>query len=406
MSMSDTQRSNVTSSAQLANVEYSDIHWDQLFDPKTGEYKSINQRGKESFDNPLSDYLKSYGKQKAEPTPTGLALELLVGFDASVSGVIHVTPLTVKESERAVKQRRKQIELWKAADNVAYTELAATAELVWGFVDKDGKKVKVADVPKPQHAGNMGFRRGYATMGAIARREEGTSFPFAVAFVEYADELERILAHAAENLKKTAGASKLAPLDYVIIACSVVDEGGRESHLTNNNVKRGTAQKTFAFAKLDRRFPELKLVERVLMDPPELPKGITKYPYGEGCYIPFSMLDTTALRHLDKGTTEVAAASKPDEVESYIALVMNDKKAAKRTMTRADIEAKADSHKCQIVRIVCKAILENNTKVFSKLVKIANQLNDATIPHLVEMELMDAPKGWEPSTAVEEPATV
>ena len=382
-------RLNVSEGNEILQVAFADVWWNQLFDPKTGTYTSDdNTRGAESFANPLSDFEESFGKPKHKKTPTGLSVLLVTGYDTTVGNIPHVFELTKIQGQQAVKQRKEQIALWRQIETDDYQTLAKVAERVWGLVDAEGKAVAAKNVPLPKYGGNMGFRRGYATMGAIVLRESIT-FPIPVQIVQYESGVERTIAHLRENEMKTAGSSKLAPLDYVLAAVQIVDEGGRESALTDAGVTRGTAQKVYAFAELNARFRKLKLAQRVEMTPPTLGKGVTRYPYSEGCYIPFSVLDKEGMRKLARGSKDIAAASKPDEVESYIAAAMRGVAQSTRMMSRKDVESRAEKHICDIVRIVCEAVATNDASVFTKLVKVGEALNDATHPILAEIGLVE-----------------
>lgn len=378
-------------SQQFSTVDYSDVHWFQTFDGTT--YESDENTRPTSFENPMSDL---FGKGKpAKPTATGLVIPMGRGWE-SRHGVPEVYELTAKQQKEAVAQRRKQIALWEESDNPTIVELAQTAKRVWGFVTATGKPAKNPRTPKM--GGNMGFRRAYAIMGAIHvanyddSESESYTYEIPIQVVDYESETERILAHVSENLQKTEGVSRYLPLDYVSIATKVVGSGGIESDLTRAGVKRGTAQKVYNFARLAGKFKNLNLVDRVMMDPPKLRKGAKRYPYSEGCFIPISVLDKEELRVLASGRKakadkpEIQPASKADEVESYIASAMRGSTNTQDKMLPKDrVESIAESHDCEIVKLVCHAIRNGKTSTFEKLRKVADELNKATAPILEKL---------------------
>lgn len=384
----------------LARVDFSDVHWFQVFDPKTGEYASDeNTRGSESFDNPMQDLVPAADVKREKdgsikPLPgKGQVINLTRGWQSS-GGVMEVYALDSDGKKAAVAQRKRQIALWEAAGGV-YKDVAQTAKRVWGFVSaKTGKAVK--NPPAPSYGGNMGFRRAYAIMGAIHllnySRPNSPEYSYSVPIEvrEYEGELERLTRHAWENEYKDAGASKYSQTDYVLIARKAIGALGTEADLTRCLKSRGTAQKCYAFAKLDSKFPTLKLVERVLADPPKLDGKQKRYPYGKGCYIPFSTLDKEDLRRLLKGGKkegiEYQPAEKPDEVESYVRAAMEGKKNDNAKMLpKANIKAGGDSHDCMIVRRVLSAVYNNEQKVFDKLRELAPAINEALTKAKIEL---------------------
>jgi hypothetical protein len=305
---------------------------------------------------------------------------------------MEVFELTAAQKQAAVKQRRKQIELWEKSGDKLLGEVAKVAKRVWGFVGANGKPLKNPKMPK--YGGNMGFRRGYAIMGAILMRqwfdEGGTEYAIPIEVREYEGELERLSRHTIENDWKDAGASKYSQTDYVRIGRKAVGCLGTEADLTRMIKSRGTAQKVFAFAKLDSRFPDLNLVDRVLRDPPKLSDKQKRYPYGKDCYVPFNVLDKEYLRRLLKGGkkdgVEFEPAEKADEVESYVREAMEGKvNDNSKMLPKAQIKAGGDSHDCFIVRRVLRAVYDNDQKVFDRLRALAPAINEALTKAKVEL---------------------
>jgi len=245
---------------------------------------------------------------------------------------------------------------------------------------------KVWKENEPKYGGNMGYRRGYAMLGACHVRQWTSPgdyrFAIPVTVIAKQSELDRLSAHLFENTGKQAGCSILRPLDYLKAAIQVVAAGGQEATLVKANVKRGTAQKVFALASLNARFPTLKLADRLFADEPVMRKGQHKHAYKAGCFIPFGCLETAKLRHMAKGvkgtpnTEEVPRAETSKEVEEYVSKAMRGVQYSPRCMGKKAMEAK-ETHAVELVRIIVGAVLANKETVFETLAGHANVLNEA-----------------------------
>lgn len=356
-----TQNGNASKiAAQL--VSFVSVWWDQLYNPLTGEYESgPNSARKQSFNNPMSDLWASNGKPPKNPAQ-GVVSLLCRGWDIA-QGVVECEKITTKaDKQRCVKQRKQQIELWEAAaaENPVYAVVASHAKALWF---PNGKAVE------PTHKANMCFRRGYALPAVVAVMNYGeavvSDFQIAISEVEYADDLTRTLAHVRENLKD-AGRSKYSPVEYVLLAQKIVEAFGSEADLVRQGVKRGTAQKAFAIAKLDAMFASVRLVERLTMDAPELPEGEKQYPHKDDGYIPFGPLDKERLRTLANGKKDgTPTASDASEVEAYIGEAMKGGNNANKGMKRDKQDAIATTHKSLLVRKIVKALHDNDSGFFT-----------------------------------------
>lgn len=333
----------------IVNLDYPLIHW----------FQADNSRS-DSFGNPLIDLDAPYtrdekGRIIVHVTPPkgveradwnrGLVQQLIDGWDSS-QGTTKAELITKDEVQRAIKERRQQIDAWKA-DKLF--DLANTGESVWF---PKGKAVE------PVVKANETFRRGKALMGAIrCRAKEGLGFAYEVPVkvVEFTDPIERLIDHASENMRKDMGRSLYSPLDEFKLAVMLQKVGGIEADLVKAGISRGTAQRLFRTIRLSQLYAEVHgkkmptLVERCFL-PPTDKDANGKYAYKAGGYVHAPNLGKEELAYVIAGkdyrsefSVDKAAESPVtvDNVESFLSDMMVGKKNATKILDKDAIKGLA-----------------------------------------------------------------
>ena len=360
----------------LQTLDYGRICW----------FHDENSRA-ESFGNPLADldFNPSDDKNRNKELPKGGLVNLLRrGWDSS-QGAVKVEAIADAARVRGVdvaellarceSERKRQIAVWES--NEATKVVALTARKVWF---PDGVMVV------PYAIGEESYRRSEAIMGVLAMRERDPqlandlSFALSVCVVSFASMLERNVSHIQENTLKDAGRMEYGPLDYLRQAVMISQSYGRESDLVRAGVKRGTAQKVFAIAELDKKFPQLKIVERCFSPAPA--DGVVS-EYDPSGYIPLSKLDKEEARRLlngfayhDKGQT-TAIAVDDATIHDWLSTVVTGRVARPRGMSATEIGTLKNSP-VKLLQIIATAIVGNDKQFFMTLDKLADELNTAT----------------------------
>lgn len=185
------------------------------------------------------------------------------GWMQTGDGTVDVEKLPEHLKERAVKERQ---EWWdtlkgeaKTGGQDATTALATFEEI---YVEK-GKLLPIDLI------GDTGNRRSQAFFAAMVERKKNklpvsTEIPVVIKVFE--DDLARLEAQILENEGKNIGFMEMSPSDKLRAAKKAVEFGASQSRL-RQTFKDGTGQKLWATLLLDKRFPELRLFERMCKHP-------------------------------------------------------------------------------------------------------------------------------------------
>lgn len=337
----------------------------------------------DSFGNPLSDMDFSPDKPDAfnDKGGKGLVRALFDGWQVK-HGAMTVIPLAAfaamrKQTEEDViaqvrADRERQIAAWEADENTK--GLANVAKRVWF---PDGEMVV------PLAIGNDCYRRSYAIMGVVYKRTLLPSFDGNLTYTvkvlpaTYPNELARIIDHAKEN-DKDRGRSEYAPLDYLKLALQIVRQQGAEADLVRAGVKRGTAQKVYRAAKLDQKFPSVRLIERCFLP---VPKDGVFGEYSPDSYVALSKIDKEEVQRLldDRWYNDTARATPINvtaaKVHQYLAEKMSGRTEKSPSMSQGKFIEACKDHASLFLRAIGKAVVANDTAFFANLTPFHEQLD-------------------------------
>jgi hypothetical protein len=332
----------------LVTLNYASIHWFHR------ENTRIDSFGDPLADMDYKDDNRSFGKQG------GLVSALYDGWQTS-AGVVTVMTVdeyaklhnTTKDAviERINADRAATIAAWEQGE--ATKGLALTARQVWL---PNGKPCKVT------HVGNNAYRRSLAIMGVIHRRnsqpgEPNYTYDVPCSVQSFGSLAEALIEHSKENAKDV-GRSRYSALDQLEVAVRLFSYNGKESDL-RAIMPVGTAQKVWAIARLNNKYPQLRIVERM-----------TRLPANSPDYLDIGPVDKETLRRMangflagDTGNTQ-AGAGNADDVASVL-----EKRAVKppKAMTAVEIGELVQSSNIPLVKQVGEAILKNNRLFFTTI---------------------------------------
>jgi len=277
-----------------------------------------------------------------------LTNKMMRGFNVAV-GNTGITPMTDVEIATGVEERTEQWDALK--DSTAAFEITeslsgkkitvSASDMLRTF---EGIYTKGGKVIAPKYAVVWAFRRNTVALytAAVRDRMEESLDPVvnipAVIRV-YANPGDRALDALRENENKKDGFRELSWADKV--------HGARIMHRDSMPEIRfrevwavGTAQKLFAFCKLDKRYPEIGMYDKV-------------------------MAGTLDLSSLDK--EELRKLANPTEAEvdqNAVELFLNDPTVKAKTPMTSKKDLKAIGDQCPVVLIakIVKAILANEAQ--------------------------------------------
>ena len=351
-------------------LHWSEIHW----------FDSENTRVGASWGNVFSDFSEATRPLKDEetedsrrPTPDGLVLRLLNGWETLKQAYVEVTVPTAEEVKRAHAERRGRLDSWAASDIDLLKQLAIFVEPIWF---PGGKSCEIKAI------GNMAYRRGRSLPGVAYARQLRSirgEYRLPCLFVEYATKKAKFLAHIGENFGKDAGRSRYSALDEATLAVRFAElPDCKEADLVREGMKRGAAQKAWRFAQLNRQHRSLRLAERIGLTP-KMEDG--RYVYETGGYVPYKSLDKEELIRLLNGREPFAKDGKKVNVtikflESYLQQVMAGGNR-ERMLGQGDLKFLMGM-KTNVIAFVAQAIKEGNKDALIALdERFADKLNAA-----------------------------
>lgn len=292
-----------------------------------------------------------------------LALSMARGYDSTIGGSIAVRKATTEETKEGIQLRKVYLDALKSVsmdaepDKVKIGEetilinssdMVRIAESL--FVDDKGKIIP------PKYVGVTGYRRGanIAFANAIAAKsgQEGVK-NLPVVIREYANTKEQIIDNIRENTGKTEGAVRPGLADNIGAAKRLYQLGASPADIGRAfGLNRGATQKFAEVCKLDKAYPDLKIVDRIMSGELENAKS---YTYSK----------VNAL--LKDGASE-------EEVEDFL---QNPTDKAPKSMKRPDIVRIMDQCPVTLVKMVCLAILKDDASYIEKYVLAANAVNKA-----------------------------
>lgn len=279
------------------------------------------------------------------------------------NGIIKVEALPADLVERAINSRLMEYEgLKNLAKLDPATKLIEVETFELLYCDANKKIIT------PQYLAITANRRSTQVFKAkVERRRQklpiGVELPVIV--MKFANTLERIRAQVTENEQKMTGYKEMGELDRVLAAQIIFQQGGTEADVTRE-FKRGTAQKLWGIVRLDARWPNVEIINRMKLEPTN-PRYI-----GNG-------LDKEVLRNLviRSNSDELAAfndkqvkfgkekALPADEsiVETYVSNPKAGGRQSTPTLKRETKENLAANSPNVLVKKVFEADLANNTEI-------------------------------------------
>lgn len=296
------------------------------------------------------------------------------GWRQNGDGVLEVTKITKEWAERAAADYTKRWEDLKAQ------------------VEKDSKQfgprlhvfehnhVKKGKILVPDYMGVSGNCRAQCIDDANVARftavpTEESPEPLSlidtipVMIREFANEKERAIAQMLENTGKLEGFSKPSEKDMLKCAAFILEQGGIQT-----DIRRAfgdtTGQKVFGILTLNKRFPGVKLLERIISRDPTDPTFI-RYSSIKGADLPTLVLRSDS-KALDEKNRKERTAGRGDllpldqaGLEDFLGTPKtNDPKI----MKKENIQSLKDNNSNTIVKAVASSIMSNNIDPLNKFI--------------------------------------
>jgi len=235
---------------------------------------------------------------------------------------------------------------------------------VWESIYVDSKSKKLI---APRYLANATFQRGSVIFDAclMAQKRSGAfKAVVPVAVRHYHDESERLFEQLDENEGKDTGRESISDNDRLRMGKRLFSLGHIENVFRLKFSSSTTGQKVFKLCKIDSLYPSLSILSRIMADP----KSADYVPYG-----PIKQQDLGDLirrsdsKTLKPGETLVSV----DDVANYFLGVANKSGNREKIMERKAIEGLRDNNSNPAVKMVAKAIIDNNLDVLMPLVDVS-----------------------------------
>jgi hypothetical protein len=292
---------------------------------------------------------------------------LVPGWDVGLGRVL-ATPMTEEEQKTAVEALKTRHAELQGADlsvepeevklgdgKVTFTKPEQLIAFEAVHCDKNGKIIT------PKFRGVTCYRRGNTLLKVnTIRMKKGmepiTELPVSVK--EYTDnavgELEDNL---IENVNKTKGSRGVNDSALLAACREMFKLGASESKFQKRifDNKRGMAQKVHRLCRLDKAYPDLRIIDRII-DPED---DLTAKPF-----------DKEKVKGLlDKGASI-------EEVKAFVDAP--NKGNAPKIMSRKDIEALQEQTPVKLVALALQAVIKNDVGILAHVTAAAAEINKAT----------------------------
>lgn len=303
------------------------------------------------------------------------ALLVSEGWRMNGDGVLEVVAITDEWKNRAVADLTAQWEKLK--------ESASKAEKDANDILHVFETVRVAKgkIIVPKYMGVSGNRRNKVLLNAnvaryLASGDDAIITQYPVLIRDFANEKERVIAQMLENMGKLEGFDKPSEKDMLLCAQVILHKGGIQ-----DDIRRAfgatTGQKVYGILTLNTRFPEVKLLDRIINTDPKHPSFIRYGPI-KGAKLPNLVLRSDPKELTKKNVAERTAGQPETQpltqegLEEFLGTkVVNQPKI----MERKNIEALATNNPVNIGKAYAKAIESNNTDVINKFLANAPVYN-------------------------------
>jgi hypothetical protein len=313
-----------------------------------------------------------YGSEKELAKLQGLLT--VEGWRQNGDGVLEVVAITDDWKARAVAELTAQWEDLK--------EKVKTDSKVGPFLHVfEINHVKNGKIITPKYMGVSGNRRNKVLAAANVARYEAngddaiiTQYP--VLIRDFANEMERYIAQMLENMGKLEGFDKPSEKDMLLCAQQILAKGGIQDDIRRAFTPT-TGQKVFWILTLNQRFPEVKLLDRIINTDPKHPSFIRYGPI-KGAKLPNLGVRSDPVALAKKNLTERTAgqpetqALTQDGLEEFLGTKTVN---APKIMERKNIEALSQNNPCNVGKAFAKAVVDNNTDIINKYIAHAGVYN-------------------------------
>lgn len=296
------------------------------------------------------------------------------GWRMNGDGVIEVVKITEDWKNRAVKDLTERYEALK-------TKASGDKKYLPSLHVFEVNRVSKGKIIVPKYMGVSGNRRFSVLDAANAARysaepslPEVTEIPAIIQVFE--NEKERMIAQCLENMGKLEGFAKMSEKDMLRAGQLILAKGGIQDDL-RRAFTATTGQKLYGILTLDKRFPTVRLVERLINTDATAPDHLRYGP------IPGPKLPNLVLRsnptELAKENAKLKTAGK-GQLEALTAESLEEFLGTKKVnepkiMDKKNIAALADQNPNTIVQRVAKAITANDSDPLNKYIAHATAYN-------------------------------
>lgn len=309
------------------------------------------------------------------------------GWLLNGDGTIDVENAEQRLQELGMKRRTEEWEALKAAsktDSSRVIELDVF-ETLYCEESKGGKKTLMP----VKYVGVSGNRRSSVFFSSMVERrrqnlEIQTQVPVTVK--AYEDDAARLADQIMENSQKDTGFLPPSAVDNLLAARSLIELGKNQNEL-RRVFKDGVGQKLYGILVLDKRFPGIKIVERMCRKPEE--DGFIRIQSVKFSDLPDLVLRSDPKALADKNAKRVTQGEEPIKpaAESDIAEYFNKVGKAPATndpkvMKKETIKGLSDNFPANPVRAAFKAVMDNNVdglKIYQSSAVLLNAVDAAIL---------------------------
>ena len=280
------------------------------------------------------------------------------GWVLDEDGTVRVEECTPEMLERALTLRQEE---WDRLKTQAAADPTKSIDLVvW-----EERFVSNGKLIKPTYVGVTGNRRDSVSQDAsVARRKKGeaiiTEIPVIVR--HYGSAMERLADQVGENHFKGLGAVLPSDQDNLIAARELVEYGASQADL-RRTFKDGVGQKLWGICALNNRFPELRIIERMLLKPED--EGFINMKAVHYKDLPTMLTRSNAEELAKKNESllnqgkETLRPADADDVMRYLSAPKAEGNAAK-VMKGETVRNLSESFPCVAIRAAFKAVADNS----------------------------------------------
>ncbi len=296
------------------------------------------------------------------------------GWRMNGDGVLEVVKISKDWETRAVHDLNAAWEDYKAKAEKDSNELPRLKVF-------EANRISKGKIITPKYMGVSGNCRNAVLLDANVARYTTKPEPlpliteYPVIIREFENERERAIAQMLENMGKLEGFSKPSEKDQLRCAQFILAQGGTQSDLRRAFTDT-TGQKLYGILTLDKRFPTVKVVERIQKDPAD--KEFIRYGGIKGSDLPRLVMrsDPKALaEHNRKMETAGNDQVKPLDAAGLENFLSVPKTNDPKIMKKDNIVEMQTQNPNRLVQAVAGAIVNNNIDTLAKFIAHAPAYN-------------------------------